>query len=319
MAGAFGGQNSAPRFNKSSKERDVNTTGFILRNERVGKFLKVDYFNRCVSFTIGMAPAGQALDYQTIRNAPSVSQTLVFTQMFAMKELCEDVANELKDTGSFKSVGTDAGANDDCRVEISNGSNINEQPGIYLVIYKDLDRSTKRTNNMNYFPLSAGKIYRDYNHLTGQSVEVIKTGSQFKIIREAVDEACAAFTMAQAHTAQEAGKFDKLQVYKSLSAIAASMGVDLTQDLNFETKKSGSSGNWNRGNQSGGGYQKKPGGWNQFGGQNNGYQKRSGGVFEQSGNSPFGGYQQNNAPADDAVDINLDMNALTNVPIGSFS
>lgn len=313
------GNNSSGRFAKSSKERDVNTTGFILRNEKAGKFLKVDYFNRCITFTIGIAPAGQPLDYQTIRNATSISQTLVFSQMFNLREICDDISTSIKETGTFTSTGTDAGANDDCCVEISNGSNIDEKPGIYLVIYKDIDKNTGRTNNCEYYPFGTGKFYRDYNHRTGQrQIDVGKSG-QFKIIREAISEACAAFTMAQAHAVQEAGKFEKLQTYKALSAMAASMGVDLTQDLKFETKKTGSTGGWNRG-QKDGGYQKKSGGWSQFnngnGQSSNGYRNRSG-VFENSGKPSYSNYQQ--SPADDSIDVNLDMESLSNVSFGSFN
>lgn len=324
MAG-FNNYNSNSRGggSKSSKDRDVNTNGFILRNEKTGKFLKVDYFNRCMTFTIGTAPAGQPLDYQTIRNAQSIYQTLVFNQMFTLRDICDDVAEAIKSTGTFTSTGTDAGANDDCCIEISNGSNINEKPGIYLVIYKDIDRNTGRTNSCDYYEFGTGKFYRDYNHRTGQRQVDTSKSAQFKMLTEAVHEACSAFTMAHAHAVQEASKFDKLQTYRALSALATGLGVDLTSESKFEQKTSGTSGNWNRGknngNGNGGGYQKKSGGWGSYGG--NGYQKRSGGVFENGGNKSFGGGYQQNQPtqSDDAVDVNLDMSALTNVPLNQFS
>nr|DAU33562.1 MAG TPA: hypothetical protein [Caudoviricetes sp.] len=129
--------------------------------------------------------------------------------------------------------------------------------------------------------------------------------------------------MAHAHAVQEASKFDKLQTYRALSALATGLGVDLTSEPKFEQKTSGTSGNWNRGknngNGNGGGYPKKSGGWGSYGG--NGYQKRSGGVFENGGNKSFGGGYQQNQPSqsDDAVDVNLDMSALTNVPLNQFS
>lgn len=321
MAG-FNNYNSNTRGtggSKSSKERDVNTNGFILRNEQTGKFLKVDYFNRCMTFTIGTAPAGQPLDYQTIRNAQSIYQTLVFNQMFTLRDICDEVAESLKTTGTFTSTGTDAGANDDCCIEISNGSNINEQPGIYLVIYKDIDRNTGRTNSCDYYQFGTGKFYRDYNHRTGQRQIDSNKSAQFKMFSEAIHEACSAFTMAHAHAVQDAAKFDKLQTFRALSAMATSMGIDLTVEPKFEQKKSGSTGGWNRGNNNNGlgGAQRKNGNWNSFNGGNNGYQKRSGGLFENGSNKSFnGGYQQ---PNDDSVDVNLDMSTLTNVPLNQFS
>lgn len=319
MAVAFGAQNNAPRFNNNSgnKPEDINTTGFILRNDRAGKFLTVAYWGKTLTVDIGVVPAGQQVTSDMARSAATKRQVMGFNDMFDLHEACEDILDSIKKTGTFVSTCIDAGQKRDCRVEISNGENIGMPAGIYLVIYKEINTQTKTTSNIEAYPFAQSTVYKNYNARTGQASEDSSKVGQFKKFVLALREGCAAFTMAQAHAVKEAGKYDKMASYLAMTSMASSMGVDLTQSLKLE-KKTGSSGGFNRGNGGGSSYSqyKKP-----YNGQNNGGYNKYGNNGNRSGVFENGGGGYNNPAAlvhDDPVDINLDAAALTNVPFSNF-
>lgn len=55
----------------------------------------------------------------------------------------------LKQTNTFESVAIEGNQKKDVIIEISNGSNINQPMGLYLVIYKNVDAG-KRTNTLRF-------------------------------------------------------------------------------------------------------------------------------------------------------------------------
>lgn len=313
MAVQFNTSNSRPRT--ASSERDVNTTSFILKNRQLNKFMMCGYWNRCMSLDIGDVPNGQPMSFDVMRTVKTTKQSISYSTIFELKEVCDEVIRSVEKTGNFEPTGIKCGSNYDCMIEISNGSNIDAPNGIYLVIYKNIDQATNKTNNVNWFAFGQAKMIKNYDHLTGQCVDApIKMG-EFKKFAMFVNEAAKAFTLAQAHASLDIHKSDKFNIFRSLAAIATANGIDMSKEYTPKssaqfTARTGSSGE----------YQKRS--WN----NNLNYKNKLENGYS---NSNFGGYNddQNNyqaenisaTPMDDNVDITLDVNTLDQVPFENFS
>jgi len=306
----MGGQGQRGGANGSRRQdNDITTNGVILHNERVGRFLRTRFWNNTLGLDIGVYPPGSPPNYETVRNAQVFGHVFSFSTIFELKDVCEEVLLSLRETNTFESTAVVAGIRQDSIVEISNGSNINMTPGIYLVIYKNVD-SGKRSNTYEIYPFSATKVLRGYDHSSGRANEDIKANGNFKKFVKILDEAANAFTMAQAHIAAEVKKSDKLATFTALSAISAALGVD-TQKTITSVLKSG----YSRQQQQSGQYQRKsqPGQWSP-----NGYKNGDNSAPQQQSN-----YSQQQAAmaaiVDEPVDINLDAATLQNVDFSQFA
>lgn len=314
---------AAPRKATAKSETD----GIILTNERAGRFLKTRFWNRTMGIDIGSYPPGSPITYDTVRKAQLFSHVFSFSTLFELYDICEEVLDSIKNTGTFESTATEAGQKKDVILEISNGKNINMNPGIYLVMYKQVDTG-KRTNTMEIYPFGSSKVLREYDHNTGYAKEDIKANGEFKKFVMCLKEAAKAFTMAQAHAINDVNKNERMAILSSMNAVASAMGVDISKAVDasnsFSAGKSSGGSSYNRPastQQSPGQYQRKsqPGQWKSNGGTG-GYQRNnynSNGGYQQRNN-----YQQQQAAmaaiSDEPVDINLDMATLQNVSLDQF-
>lgn len=312
------GGNPVPRNSNnrsgSSTTAEVSTQGVVMINNRNSKFLSVNFWSRCASIEIGVCPAGSDMSWNDRKNAQRFNQVIGYNDLCDLQMICEEVMESVKNTGTFSPVGIQVGAKHDAIIEISNGSNINVGPGIYLVLYKNLDQNN-RTNSLEFYPFGDVKVLRGYDHTSGISKEDISKIGEFKQFYKAIRKAADALTMATAHVVAANQKNDKLSAFRAMAAMSAALGVDLTSELQ-EKKTTGSS--YNRsGNNNGGGYQKSSYN-NNRGGYNNGYNRNNGGYNNAQDNN-FKKQQEVLASMDEPVDINLSMAALTNVDVSQFS
>ena len=302
--GPQGGQ----RGGGKSKYDDTSTNGVTIYNEQVGRFLRTRFWNGTLGLDIGVYPPGSPPSYETMRNAQIFGHVFSFAAIFELLEICEDVITSLKETNRFESAAIVAGTKRDCIVEISNGDNISMNPGIYLVIYKNVDMD-KRSNTYEIYPFSATSVLRGYDHNTGRANTDIKANGNFKKFVRILSEAANAFTMAQAHAVAEVRKSDKTATFVALSAISAALGIDTKKSVEA-VSRSGS----NMYNQQQQQFQRKsqPGQWNgnRGGGYNRGAPRQSN--YEQQ-------QQVLAAVTDEPVDINLDAATLQNMDLSQFN
>lgn len=298
-------RNSAPRT--SSLPPQANTTGIRLTNNRTGRFLDFNFWGRYGTIGIGAVAAGTQITWETVKNAQMTQQNMGFGDLNELWDICEEVLDSLKNTGTFTPTGmrvTNSKGNDSI-IEISNGSNLNMAAGIYLVIYKNID-SGNRTNSIEYYPFSATHVIRGYDHSTGMGKDdMIKIG-EFKKFYRAVREAAKAFTMAQAHAAAVVSQKDKLAAFKAMAAMTASMGIDMSRELDAIAKGTPRFSGQSRGQFNGG--QKPAGvGDNRFNG---------GGTFEGNG---YNNRSPMTTSVNDPVDITMSIDNLTNVDMSQFT
>lgn len=321
-----GGNTAAQGFNRNANT-DSQTEGVMMSNEKMGKFLRTRYWNRFLTIEIGTYQPGTPLDYNTVRNAQVFSAVCSFSTMFALRNIMEEVMESLKQTNTFESVAIEGNQKKDVIIEISNGSNINQPMGLYLVIYKNVDAG-KRTNTFEVYPFTALKVMRGYDHNTGASKDDIKAVGEFKKFYTIVNEGCKAFTMAQAHAVKEATKMDRMAGINALTAISASMGIDQMKSVTAATtggaRTTGQS-SYSRGGYSGGNNGTGPnpnnyhrtsqgGQWNRngqygnAGGNRNSYQQTQNNMNSASSSSPS-----------DNVDVTLSAATLQQVTLDDFT
>lgn len=305
-------RNSAPRTQQ--REPQEQSMGPTLFNERAGKFLNFNYWGRYASLEIGVVQPGMAMNWEARKNAQKVTQVVAFENLSEIWDICEEIMESLKNTGTFTSAGIRVGMKQDAMVEINNGSTINMAPGIYLVIYKNLD-SGNRTNNLEIYPFEDVRIIRGYDHSSGMAKDDISKVGQFKKFYRLVKESAKAFTMAQVHAMQVVTKQDRLSTFRIMTALGQALGVDINNDLN---KLSGNPNKNNGGGNSGNGYGRQNGGYNAPRGtwQSSGSPRSA--TFENGSSDAYKAQQQIMSTLDDPVDINLSMESLTNVDMSQF-
>lgn len=306
-----GGGNRFPRNNNprtGNQSKEDTTQGPILFNSQNGKFLQFDYWGRYASIRIGTMQPGVQMNFENRRNAKITNQILSFGDLSDLQDLCEEVMESLRNSGTFTSSAIRVGSTGNAMVEINNGSNIGQAGGIYLVLYKDLDQSG-RTANMDVYPFTTTKVMRSYDPSTGSAKEDITKLGQFKKFYRMVKEATAAFTMAIAHTVTVVEKPNRLTQFKAMAAIAQQLGVSMPKELELAIAAAapGASGSSNRSWGGGGGGRSFGGGGYSRGGFGGG----SGGSFGQP--SP-----QAMASLNDPVDINLSLGDMSNVNLDQF-
>lgn len=296
----YGNQSNAQDYRRSGAQRETtNTNGVSFRNAQARKYMNVSYWEGFIGLEIGVMPEEAIQDF---RNAqpPTVRQVFSFADITGVLEICEEVYESIKKTGQFTPVGTKVGSARNNLIEISNGSNIGQPEGVYLVLYKDLDNGD-RTNQADFYPFRGREIIRGYDHLSGNSTKDYSKSKEFKDLILILKEAAKAFTNAQAHVIKKAQKADTLSGLKTMSAIAAKNGVS-TDPAAMDTQKP--NGGYSRGGRSGG--------WNNNRG---GYQ--GGRSYNNGGNSKFASGNRSTPFASDAelnVDINLNADDLQSVP-----
>lgn len=325
--------NSNPRQNgysgggqtrrSQSAQPNSQTDGVMFSNEQMGKFMRTRFWNRCMGIDIGTYAPGAPLDYNTVRNAQVFGHVFTFTALFELRDICDEVLESLRQTNTFESSATEAGSKKDVIVEISNGTNINQPQGIYLVIYKNVD-SGRRTNTFDMYPFGKTRTLRNYDHNTGGFTPDMSSVKEFKKFRMILHEAAKSFTMAQAHAIREADKHDKLSMLGMLSAISAGLGIDISAAVSAARINGQTS--HDRVTQGGQGQQP-----NQFRRQSSGGQWNRGGAYGQ--NQPRGNFNAQSAPknnyqatqaamaslSDEPVDINLDAATLQQVGMDKFT
>lgn len=321
--------NSNPRQNNygggqrkaQSAQPNSQTDGVMFSNEQMGKFMRTRFWNRCMGIDIGTYAPGTPLDYTTVRNAQVFGHVFTFTALFELRDICDEVLESIHQTNTFESSATEAGNKKDVIVEISNGSNINQPQGIYLVIYKNVD-SGRRTNTFDLYPFGKTRTLRNYDHSTGGFTPDVSSVKEFKKFRMILHEAAKSFTMAQAHAIRDADKHDKLSILAKLDAVAAGLGIDIgaavsAARINGQTSHDRTTQGGGQPNQFR--RQSNSGQWNRGGAYNQGQPR--GNFNAQSG--PKNGYQATQAAmaslSDEPVDINLDAATLQQVGMDKFS
>ena len=298
--GPQGGQQRGG-YNKQRSD-DVSTNGITIYNEQVGRFLRTRFWNGTLGLDIGVYPPGNPPSFETMRNAQIFGHVFSFSAVFELLEICDGVMLSLKESNRFESTAIVAGTKRDCIVEISNGDNISMTPGVYLVIYKNVDMD-KRSNTYEIYPFSSTSVLRGYDHNSGRANTDIKANGNFKKFIRILNEAANAFTMAQAHVVAEARKSEKTATFTALSAIAAALGVDTKKSVEA-VSRSGANAYANNRQQ----FQRRSqeGQWN--GNRGGGYR---------------GNYAQQQqalaAVTDEPVDINLDAATLQNIDLNQFN
>ena len=297
------------------------TDGVMMVNEKMGKFLRTRFWNRCMGIDIGTYAPGTPLDFNAVKNAQVFGHMFSFSTIFELREICDEVIESIKQTNTFESTATEAGQKKDAIVEISNGKNINLPNGIYLVIYKGVDPG-KRTNQFEAYPFASSSVMRNYDHNTGNFVLDTKSINELKKFRMILDQAAKAFTMAQAHSIRDADKNDRLSSLNMLAALSTAMGVDINASIAAARM------NGRATHQRADAPRGTTGAPNQFHRQSQGGQWNRGGAYtsgqygNRNQNPPKSNYQNQQAAmaslTDEPVDINLDAATLQQVDMSKF-
>lgn len=289
----------------TAQRETVNTNGVIFRNPEEKKYMNVSYWDACVAIEIGVLTPDAQQDFRNAQ-APRVRQVFSFFDISNFLDVCEEIRDSIKSSGKFSSAGVRVGSMKNNIISISNGSDIGQPEGIYLVVYKNLDQ-TNRSNEVDFYPFQAKTIIREYDRNTGVIREDKNRLREFKDFVLILREASKAFTNAQAHVIRKAQKADALSGLKLLGAIAAKNGVDpaeLGAKIVAQPNIGGQRSNSGYGRSSGGGS------WGQNHGeyQNSRYSNQP--KFSSAPrNTPFESDSQ-----DMSVDINLDASQLNQVP-----
>lgn len=301
--------NGAASTAKKSDAKDTNTTGVRLTNYDAGKYMNINYWKRTCSLDIGPIPAGVTRStpgpWDWKASMPTMHMAMSFSSLTVLEEICDEVWDSIKKSGTFTNVGAPCGAELEHLVEINNGSTIGQPDGIYIVMYKDRDQSG-HANSYDFYPCTTRVVERNYDVKTGTSTKDITRTQDFKDFRRCIHEAVSALTMAFAHSVREAESADRATITSALAAICAKNDIAVTTQLKSAAPASGGStgyqkqGGWNKGGNRGnwnGGYKKPYGG--------NGYQQ---GGYQQGGQRyGVGGQKSNNdtPPWEGGVEVTL--------------
>ena len=315
---AYGNQNS-PDTRRTANRDFVNTNGVSFRNPKMNKYMNVAYWETCLTMEIGVMPPEAMTDFRAVQ-PPTVRQVISFSDIANLLGICEDIEESIKKTGQFSPAGVRAGSDANNIIEISNGSNINQADGIYLVIYKNLDQGN-RTNDIDFYPFQSRKVIRGYDHLSGAMQEDYSKSREFKDFVLVIREAAKAFTNAQAHAIKKAQKSDTLSHLKLLGAIAGKQGVDPAA-LGVRIMEANTSGGSENSRPQYGGQRRQYGGnggggsWQNRGNSGYGQNRQFGGGQPRftSGNNNGNGGRSTPFEGGDGVEVNLDANQLSQIP-----
>ena len=231
-AGRGGYQNSAPRREPLSPD-DV-TNGLQLNNVPAGKSMDFTFNKDTLRVQITSVQPGQPITWEIRKNAPKVSQTLYPNDLVAIETMISAVIDEIKERKTFKNVSIRCGYEESGKIEFNNGQNLGLTPGIYFVIYRNID-SSGRAGEIDVYPFAGIEMDYDFNPQTGSSTPVVDNLHQLKMFKRVIKSASEAFTKAHAHAIKREGKL--LSTRKGLGAVAKSMGVDVSDMLESAIKR----------------------------------------------------------------------------------
>ena len=270
-----GGKYNGGGGKKNSQPAQFFTNSIFLGNPEQGKFLQIKFWSKTMGIDIGTCQPNVPITSEVIANSMKFGHVFAFQTLCELVDICEDVLESIKTTGTFETTALLAGLKKDAVIEISNGDNLNLPKGIYLVLYKNVDAG-RRTPNFNYYPFASTVVMKGYNCNTGEATEKVKPTGDFKKFMTCIRESMKAFTLAQAHAINELSHNEKVRTRTLLYQIGQKMGLD-TSSFNDGGVYQKQSNNNNGGNR--GGYQQP---------YNNGYQRKSQpGQYNPGG--PYGG------------------------------
>lgn len=238
-----GGNNRAPGGGPQQRAQRESTDGQSLFNDATGKILDFSYWGNYVNLAIITAPPGTPLDWSTKRSAQNrTTCALSFSSLSQFWDICDEVMDSLKNSGSFAQAGLRVGSKQDVIIELNDGTKLGQPSGIYLAIYKGIDQSG-RASSVDYYPFPATRVIRGYDHTTGRMKDDVTKVGQFKEFWRLVKSATKAFSLAEAHVHRSVGRNDRLRGQAALNAMAAKLGVDINAEYAKLNSAGGRGGN----------------------------------------------------------------------------
>lgn len=224
------------------KRKSNNTYGPNYYNYETKEKLSVLYWDGSIAFIISKFsenPDGSI--NEDTNNAVRVTVKPYTLSM--LESLAEDAYDDIKNGkyDEFEPAGVPCGNHMNNMIEISNGSNIGREPGVYLVIYKDISEDRK-TSNRAIYTFATRVVVKGYRSDTGEGKATIMKSQEFKDFIRVMRDFNSGMNMAMAHSFKEATKYDKMATNKVLALICANMGIDLMSSGKY------SGGNKKRGN-----------------------------------------------------------------------
>lgn len=262
---------------KKDAPAQLTTSSIFLNNSDKGKFLQIKFWARTMGMEIGSYQPNTMLTPEIINNTERFGHVFSFKTLCDLVDVCEDILDGVKGTGTFETSAILAGQKKDTIIEISNGDNLGLPTGIYLVIYKNVDQG-RRSTTFNFYPFSSTIVMKGYNRNTGEAIDKVKPTGDFKKFLTCIREAMKALTLAQAHVVNELVHTEKAKTRAVIFQIAQNMGISAGTYNDGSAYNKYPSKNNNSNN-----YQQN---------QNNGYQRKS-----QPGQyNPGGQYNNNQYP-----------------------
>lgn len=300
----FNNSNTQQPAQKKSDAKDASTTGVRLTNYDAMKYLNINYWKRACSVDIGPIPEGvtrsNPAPWDWKASMPTMHIAMTFTSLTVLEEICDEVWDSIKKSGTFSNVGAPCGSDLGNLVELNNGSTIGQPEGIYLVLYRNRD-ANGIPERYDFYPFASRVIERGFNPTNGHSTKDVTKTQDFKDFRRCIHEAVSALTMAVAHSVQEVQNLDKLSIITRLASICAHQGISVeTATRSVGGAQSGpvrQNAGYNKGN---GNYHSNYPKKRQ--GSNNGYGGNRYGVFNsrQNDNPPW-----NNSSGSEAIEVSL--------------
>lgn len=219
----------------ADKAKDKNNTyGPTFTNEDAMKRMAVNYWNKNMTIEINDGNKDKDGIFKATSNT-GVKLIITSTTASALLAAGEEIYDLIKEGKEFTSIGVPCGIQTSNLIEFSNGKNIGLPEGLYLVIYKDIqdDRIAK---GFTAYPFTNKVFVRDYNYKNGQAKTEATKILEFKDFLTILKEYSKSMSMAMAHAVKEGSKYEKMSNIKTLSVIAAKLGIDLTSDFDNKRK-----------------------------------------------------------------------------------
>lgn len=209
------------------KRKSNNTYGPNYYNYDTHEKLSILYWDSSIGFVISKFTENSSGGIVEDTNN-STRITVKGHTASALASVAEEALNAMKhgDISSFESTGIPCGSQFNNMVEISNGSNIGRDTGLYLVLYKDISEERK-TSNRAVYTFSSKVAVKGYNSETGEGRSIAMKSQEFKDFKRTITDFSGSMNLAFAHSVKEATKFEKMATAKVLSLICANMGIDL--------------------------------------------------------------------------------------------
>lgn len=219
------------------KRKSNNTYGPNFYNYDTHEKLSILYWDSSIAFIISKFTENSSGGLVEDTNN-STRITIKSATSSALVSVAEEALNAIKhgDISSYESTGIPCGSMGNNMVEISNGTNINREPGIYLVLYKDIS-DDRKTKNRAVYTFSSKIAVKGYNSETGEGRSIAMKSQEFKDFVRAISDFSSGMNLAYAHAVKEATKYEKMATTKVLSLICANMGIDLMSNYSGGNKR----------------------------------------------------------------------------------